>query len=77
LHEIKLDGFWVIGRKNSERVKLYSRLGNDLTRRFPLLVKALAALRPRCFNVDREAVAVGPDAFRHLTGCAISAAMPA
>jgi bifunctional non-homologous end joining protein LigD len=35
LHEIKLDGFRVIARKNGERVRLYSRPGNDLTKRFP------------------------------------------
>src|SRR5260370_13982917 len=32
LHEIKHDGFRVIARKHGERVKLYSRPGNDLTR---------------------------------------------
>jgi bifunctional non-homologous end joining protein LigD len=31
LHEIKHDGFRVIARKNGERVRLYSRPGNDLT----------------------------------------------
>jgi bifunctional non-homologous end joining protein LigD len=35
LHEIKLDGFRVIARKDGERVRLYSRPGNDLTKRFP------------------------------------------
>jgi hypothetical protein len=35
LHEIKHDGFRVIARKDGERVKLYSRPGNDLTDRFP------------------------------------------
>jgi bifunctional non-homologous end joining protein LigD len=33
LHEIKHDGFRVIARKNGERVRLYSRPGNDLTAR--------------------------------------------
>src|SRR5262249_38297877 len=32
LHEIKHDGFRVIARKDGERVRLYSRPGNDLTR---------------------------------------------
>jgi ATP dependent DNA ligase domain len=45
LHEIKHDGFRVIARKDGSRVKLYSRPGNDLTRRFPLIVGALAGLR--------------------------------
>jgi ATP-dependent DNA ligase len=44
LHEIKHDGFRVIARKNGSRVRLYSRPGNDLTYRFPLIVEALARL---------------------------------
>ena len=47
LHEIKHDGFRVIARKDGPRVKLYSRPGNDLTKRFPLVVEALARLRAR------------------------------
>jgi bifunctional non-homologous end joining protein LigD len=43
LFEIKHDGFRVIGRKTGKRVRLYSRPGNDLTRRFPLIVEAIAA----------------------------------
>jgi ATP-dependent DNA ligase len=31
LHEIKHDGFRIIARKDGERVRLYSRPGNDLT----------------------------------------------
>jgi ATP-dependent DNA ligase len=31
LHEIKREGFRVIARKDGNRVKLYSRPGNDLT----------------------------------------------
>jgi bifunctional non-homologous end joining protein LigD len=61
LHEIKHDGFRVIGRKDGERVKLYSRPGNDLTDRFPLIVEALARLRPRSCIIDGEAVACGDD----------------
>ena len=46
VHEIKFDGFRVIARKSDKRVKLYSRPGNDLTDRFPLIVEALAKLQP-------------------------------
>jgi ATP-dependent DNA ligase len=38
-------------------VKLYSRPGNDLTDRFPLIVEALARLRSRSCILDGEAVA--------------------
>ena len=61
LHEIKHDGFRIIARKNGERVKLYSRPGNDLTDRFPLIVEALAKLRSRSCIIDGEAVACGDD----------------
>jgi bifunctional non-homologous end joining protein LigD len=56
LHEIKHDGFRVIARKNGPRVRLYSRPGNDLTHRFPLIVEALAGLRSRSCIIDGEAV---------------------
>ena len=61
LHEIKHDGFRVITRKNGKRVKLYSRPGNDLTYRFPLIVEALATLHSRSCIIDGEAVACGDD----------------
>jgi bifunctional non-homologous end joining protein LigD len=61
LHEIKQDGFRVIARKDSRRVRLFSRPGNDLTHRFPRIVDALAQLRPRSCLVDGEAVSCGED----------------
>jgi bifunctional non-homologous end joining protein LigD len=57
LHEIKHDGFRIIARKNGSRVRLYSHPGNDLTRRFPLIVEALARLRSRSCIIDGETVA--------------------
>jgi bifunctional non-homologous end joining protein LigD len=44
LHEIKHDGFRVVARKDGDRVRLYSRPGNDLPWRFALIVGALARL---------------------------------
>src|SRR5262249_26864710 len=61
LHEIKHDGFRVIARKDGERVRLYSRPGNDLTYRFPLIVEALTRLRSRSCIIDGEAVACDDD----------------
>jgi ATP dependent DNA ligase domain len=53
---IKHDGFRVIARKDGNRVRLYSRPGNDLTDRFPLIVEALVRLRSRSCIIDGEAV---------------------
>jgi bifunctional non-homologous end joining protein LigD len=55
-HEIKHDGFRIIARKTGAQVRLYSRPGNDLTDRFPLIVEALARLRSRSCIIDGEAV---------------------
>src|SRR5262247_962101 len=57
LHEIKHDGFRIIARKKGAQVRLYSRPGNDLTPRFPLIVETLANLRIRSCIIDGEAVA--------------------
>jgi bifunctional non-homologous end joining protein LigD len=57
LHEIKHDGFRVIARKDGDRVRLHSRPGNDMTRRFPLIAEAIARLRSRSCIIDGEAVA--------------------
>src|SRR2546430_1337247 len=61
VHEIKHDGFRVIARKDGERVRLYSRPGNDLTYRFPLIVEALARLHSRSCIIDGEAVCCDKD----------------
>jgi bifunctional non-homologous end joining protein LigD len=50
-----------MARKAGERVRLYSRPGNDLTYRFPLIVEALAKLRSQSCIIDGEAVACGDD----------------
>jgi ATP-dependent DNA ligase len=57
LHEIKHDGFRIIARKTGAQVRLYSRPGNDFTRRFPLIVDALSRLRSRSCIIDGEAIA--------------------
>jgi hypothetical protein len=49
--------FRIIARKNGERVRLYSRPGNDRTDRFPRIVEALEGLRSQSCIIDGEAVA--------------------
>jgi bifunctional non-homologous end joining protein LigD len=54
LHEIKHDGLRIIARKDSRRVRLFGRLGEDLTERFPQIAGAMARL-PSC-TIDGEAL---------------------
>src|SRR5262245_9188297 len=54
LHEIKHDGFRIIARKSGGRVRLYSRPGNDFTRRFQLMVEALERLRSHSCIIDGD-----------------------
>jgi bifunctional non-homologous end joining protein LigD len=61
LHEIKHDGIRVIARKEDTRIRLYSRPGNDLTKRFPLIVEALLRLRASSCIIDGEAVVCRDD----------------
>jgi bifunctional non-homologous end joining protein LigD len=61
LHEIKHDGFRIIARKEAGRVRLYSRPGNDMTYRFPLIVETLVRLRSRSCILDGEAVCCDDD----------------
>src|SRR5262249_1140336 len=56
LHEIKHDGFRIIARKKGAQVRLYSRPGNDLTRRCPLIVETLARLGSRACIIGGDAV---------------------
>ena len=55
----KHDGFRMVARKDGDRVRLYSRPGNDLTYRFTLIVESLARLRSRSCIIDDEAVCCG------------------
>jgi bifunctional non-homologous end joining protein LigD len=61
VHEVQHDGFRVIARKVGTLVQLYSRSGNELTKRFPLIVEAMAGLGARSCIIDGEAVACGDD----------------
>jgi DNA ligase D-like protein (predicted ligase) len=57
LYEIKLDGYRALAVKNDGRAALRSRNDNDFSRRYPTIVKALAAL-PNGTIIDGEIVAL-------------------
>jgi bifunctional non-homologous end joining protein LigD len=56
IHEIKHDGFRLLGRRDAAGVRLLSRKGNDLSRRFPFIAMAIAALPARSCVIDGEAI---------------------
>src|SRR6516225_7069464 len=73
IHEIKLDGFRMMVRRDAASVRLLTRNGHDWTARFPLIFEAAGALQVRSFLLDGEAVACDSDGRRCSTGCATGA----
>jgi ATP-dependent DNA ligase len=61
IHEIKLDGFRMMVRRDPAGVRLLTRNGHDWTGRFPLIAEAAGMLRARSFLIDGEAVACDGD----------------
>lgn len=55
-YEPKWDGFRCLAFRDGERIDLESKSGKPLTRYFPELVRALAALRAKQFVLDGEIV---------------------
>jgi ATP-dependent DNA ligase len=56
LHEIKHDGFRIIGYRDANGVCLMTRNGYDFSSRFPLAAAALAFLPVRSCVIDSEAI---------------------
>jgi bifunctional non-homologous end joining protein LigD len=56
IHEIKHDGFRIMARRDAAGVRLITRKGNDLTRRFPFIAMAVAALPVASCLIDGEAI---------------------
>jgi bifunctional non-homologous end joining protein LigD len=56
IHEIKHDGFRIMARRDAVGVRLITRDGGDLTKRFPLIATAVAALPVRSCLIDGEAI---------------------
>jgi bifunctional non-homologous end joining protein LigD len=54
IHEIKHDGFRVIARRTGGEFRLYSRPGNDLTYRFPLIAEALVTQVSRSLDENNS-----------------------
>jgi ATP-dependent DNA ligase len=56
IHEIKHDGFRLMARRDEAGVRLITRKGHDFSKRFPLVVAAVAALPMRSCLIDGEAI---------------------
>lgn len=57
-YEIKWDGIRVLVRKTGKKVKIFSRNGNELTEKFPLIVQSFADQEPENIIGDGEIVAL-------------------
>ncbi|MBI2690083.1 MAG: hypothetical protein HYX27_27575 [Acidobacteria bacterium] len=71
VHEVKFDGYRLLGFAADGKVRLRTRNGNDWTDKFPAIAKAMAALRVREAVVDMEAVVLdesGRSSFQALQG---------
>jgi bifunctional non-homologous end joining protein LigD len=60
LHEVKYDGYRIMGRKAGQEITLFSRSGLDWTVRFPAIAKALSSLDSDTALVDGEVAFVLP-----------------
>jgi bifunctional non-homologous end joining protein LigD len=60
-YEIKHDGFRFICRRDGDRVRVFSRRGNDWTERVPAIADALRSLRVKSVTFDGEGVVCGAD----------------
>jgi DNA ligase-1 len=63
--ELKLDGARVQVHKADDEVRVFSRLGNDVTAAVPEVVEAVRALPARRLLLDGEAIALRPDGAPH------------
>jgi bifunctional non-homologous end joining protein LigD len=61
VYEIKHDGFRFICRRDGDRVRVFSRRGNDWTDRVPLIAEARKALRVKSVTIDGESVVCRQD----------------
>jgi bifunctional non-homologous end joining protein LigD len=60
-YETKHDGFRFICRRDGDRVRVFSRRGNDYTDRVPAIAEALAGLKLKSVTIDGEGVLCGSD----------------
>ncbi|MGH7972170.1 MAG: hypothetical protein ACREIC_25935 [Limisphaerales bacterium] len=57
-YELKLDGYRLEAVKPNDKVRLYSRRGNDFTKKFARIAKQVENIKADSFMIDGEAVVV-------------------
>ena len=57
-YELKLDGYRLQAIKDADKVRLYSRRGNDFTRKFAKIANGVSKIKATSLILDGEAVAV-------------------
>jgi bifunctional non-homologous end joining protein LigD len=57
-YELKLDGYRLQAIKDGDKVRLYSRRGNDFTKKFARIATHVSKIKASSFILDGEAVAV-------------------
>jgi len=57
-YELKLDGYRLQAIKDGDKVRLYSRRGNDFTKKFARIADKVLRIKEQAFILDGEAVAV-------------------
>lgn len=57
-YELKLDGYRLEAIKDGDKVRLYSRRGNDFTSKFARIATAVSKIKAASLTLDGEAVAV-------------------
>ena len=55
IHEIKLDGYRLMVRRDGQRIRCYNRGGHDWADRFPAIVEAARRLKTASRLIDGEA----------------------
>ena len=61
LHEIKHDGFRLMAWRAGDRIRLFTRNGNDWSGRYPLVFATMHGLRVRSCLIDGEVVVTRSD----------------
>jgi hypothetical protein len=61
IHEVKHDRYRLIVQRDGKTVRLFSRNGHDLTKRYPWIAEAALQNRQQRFVIDGEAVILGVD----------------